>query len=135
LGLYRNGANSAIGTFNGITGAYTSISDRRFKTNIQSIGTVVPAILKLTPKSYEFIDNNPNHEKSIGFIAQEVEAIFPELVSKNTDKKGDEYLTLNYDGFSVLAIKAIQEQQQIIDSLKEQLEKMEQRLKDLEKKK
>ena len=60
----------------------------------------------------------------IGFIAQEMNVVFPEFVSY--DKDNDIY-SLNYAGLSVIAIKAIQEQQKIIEELKAQLasEKME----------
>ena len=52
---------------------------------------------------------------------------FPELVAKNGD-----YLSLNYAGFGVLAIKAIQEQQTEIDKLKKENEALKQQMESVE---
>ncbi len=68
-----------------------------------------------------------NDKKKIGFIAQEVEALFPELVKEN-----DGYLGLTYSGFGVLAIQAIKEQQAVIDSQEERINALEARLSALE---
>jgi len=56
-------------------------------------------------------------DKYFGFIAQEVEIIFPELVS--TDEKGDKYIS--YMEFIPLLVEAIKEQQEEIVSLQAQL--------------
>ncbi|MBV1924747.1 MAG: hypothetical protein KUG68_12045, partial [Flavobacteriaceae bacterium] len=72
-----------------------------------------------------------------GFIAQEVQKLFPELVSEKKNEQGDSFLTLRYDAFGVLAIKTIQEQQKEIASLKEEvseLKKLEARIIALENK-
>jgi len=57
-----------------------------------------------------------------GFVAQDVMKIFPNLVYHNVNKerKVDVY-TMNYSGFGVIAIKAIQEQQGQMQELKDQL--------------
>jgi hypothetical protein len=75
-------------------------------------------------------------------LAQDVQAIFPELVGENLSRNGEKrYLALNYAGFGVLAVKAIQEQQVEIetlkkenDSLRARTESLEQRLLRLEQK-
>jgi hypothetical protein len=66
---------------------------------------------------YGEFDNQVLRDKPcIGFIAQEVEPIFPELVTPPTnDGKRETPYMMNYAGFGVLAIKAIQEQQEILD--------------------
>jgi hypothetical protein len=70
-------------------------------------------------------------KKSTGFISQEVIGLILEFVSssKRSLKDSTLYLTLNYAGFSVVAIKAIQEQQQIINELRARLEENEKKLK------
>lgn len=125
-GIYRSYINDQ-------NGSYNSVSDRRFKQNISSLSSVLDKVLQLNPSSYQF-KGYENPENSIGFIAQEVQEIFPELVH---DKDGS--LALSYADFSVLAIKAIQEQQEIISGLQaknSQLENdqvlIENRLKSLE---
>jgi trimeric autotransporter adhesin len=69
-------------------------------------------------------------KKSTGFISQEVIGLFPEFVSssKRSLKDSTLYLTLNYAGFSVVAIKAIPEQQQIIYELRARIEAIEKKL-------
>ena len=54
-----------------------------------------------------------NTQKQIGVIAQEIEAVYPELV--HTDETG--YKSVNYDQFGPILIEAIKEQQQLIENL------------------
>ena len=60
-------------------------------------------------------------------MAQELQQEFPELVSANEDGN----LGVSYDGLSVVAIKAIKEQQEEIVSLKEQLETQQKEIEEL----
>lgn len=57
-------------------------------------------------------------EKQIGLIAQEVEQIFPELVV-NKNKHG--FKSIRYDWLPVLLLKAIQEQQKLIEELQKRI--------------
>ena len=77
-------------------------------------------VLKLRPSWYRYRENEPDAQLSLGFIAQEVEGLFPELVYPS-----GEYKALSYDAFSVLAIKAIQEQQGIIEQQETRLQELE----------
>ena len=93
-------------------------SDIRTKKNIEYIDSGINAILSLKPAKFEFkIDEGKTRR---GFIAQDVLSIIPDLVLGNGDKEGGIY-GLDYDGILALAVKAIQEQQAQIDSLKKQL--------------
>jgi hypothetical protein len=127
------GKTGNLGTFNGTTGVYTSLSDARLKTNIQSMESVLPKLKTLDAKRYEYKFNNPNHIKSIGFLAQDVQTVFPELVMVNTTGEGnpmvDNQLTMDYSSLSVIAIKAIQEQQAIIEELKKEIEILKSKIK------
>ncbi len=114
-------------------GAYVQLSDARVKTNVNSMPSLLDKLQLLTPKKYEYVNGNPGHQKSIGFIAQEVMPLFPELVSPidhiNKDEKDETvYYGINYAGFSVIAIKAIQEQQVIIELQNRRIEKLEQQM-------
>lgn len=129
-------AKAAIST---IDGSYSSVSDARFKTNINKIDNVMEKVKRLEAKQYEFIDNNPTHKISTGFIAQEVLSIFPDLVTViDVKSKGfiqkNPYYGINYAGFSVIAIKAIQEQQIVIESQNIRIQKLEQQMEVLLKK-
>lgn len=107
-------------------------SDRRLKENIMGMKSMLPAIRSLNPVSY-YLKADPEKNPTFGFIAQEVKPIFPELVYQVATTDTPDLLTLNYTGFSVIAIKAIQEQQQIIDGQQAQLDSQESRLNALEK--
>lgn len=129
LRLYYNGIER--GNFDETNGVYTSISDRRLKSNIQLLDNVLSKVNQLKPSSYTF-NHDENKKKQIGFIAQEVEELFPEFVhySERSDderKQGDLY-TMDYSGMSVIAIKAIQEQQLIIDDLIKRIEELEEKI-------
>ena len=111
------------------TGAYTAVSDKRLKDNIQPLEPVLAKVMRLSAARYEYNRNNPEKNQSIGFIAQDVIKVFPEVVSKQPIKKGssgiDEIYGIDYANLSVVAIKAIQEQQSIINSQKSNIESLE----------
>lgn len=94
------------------TGAHFA-SDKRYKRNIKQITNILPKINQLISIYYywkqgEFPDKSFSKKKQIGFIAQEVEKIFPELV--HTDSRG--YKSLSYNKLTVILVQAIQEMQQ-----------------------
>ena len=129
MGLYAN--NALVGRFDVSTGVYSSLSDKRYKTNFRPMASLLPQIMKMNPLTYEYKTNNPHHKSSMGFIAQDIRSIFPELVKTAKNKYGDEILTLDYSGLGVVAIKAIQEQQEIIQQQGKQLESMQKKLDEL----
>jgi len=111
--LYEN--SNLVGVFDQVTGDYSALSDKRVKRDITEIPEILEKIQKLKVVEYFFIKDTKPKNKSVGLIAQDVEKIFPSLVNKPENK--DDLYTMNYSGFGVLAIKAIQEQQ---TQLKEQ---------------
>jgi hypothetical protein len=127
LFMFYNG--SFKGYFQGSDGAHVHTSDMRLKTNIRQLPPALDKIMQLEPVEYEMKDNNPDHKKTIGFIAQDVKAVFPELVNVIQDTasghKGISDLhTLNYGSFGVIAIKAIQEQQKHILAQQQQIDEL-----------
>ncbi len=123
--FYHNGTLKA--QVSNVTGVWSSVSDARLKRNIVSLTPVLDKLNNLSPCSYEMIDDNPQKERTIGFIAQEVKNIFPEAVN-NAPSKIDgvqtNLYTLNYTALGVVAIKAIQEQQKIIEGLQSQINEL-----------
>ncbi|MCB0731545.1 MAG: tail fiber domain-containing protein [Ignavibacteriae bacterium] len=100
-------------------------SDIRFKKNITSIPNCIESIKFLNGiyydwKTEEFPDRNFNNKRQIGVIAQEVEKVFPELVS--TDNEG--YKSVNYSKLSPLLIEAIKEQEIRIEHIINQNEEL-----------
>lgn len=116
------------GLINANTGAYVVGSDRRLKTDIEPLPSVLDKVALLEPSTYVYKADTTG-TKTLGLIAQDVKPIFPELV---TESEGDGLLGINYSGFGVVAIKAIQEQQAIIDKQEKRILKLEERLVRLE---
>lgn len=115
LELYYRGA--LRGEFNAATGAYTSVSDRRMKQNIQPLNSILERVTRLQPSTYTFRSDDADRLQ-LGFIAQEVEPLFPELVKRGKVGDTEETLyTMDYSGFGVIAIAAIQE---LLEQEKEQ---------------
>ncbi|MBC7446801.1 MAG: tail fiber domain-containing protein, partial [Hymenobacteraceae bacterium] len=136
-GVYSNG-NMAY------TGTLTNTSDRKFKRNIQPLPTgTLGRLMQLRPVSYEMRrDEFPAmglaSGPQIGVIAQELAEVFPELV-KDEMAPGKEktdaptpYKGVNYTGLTPILIKAVQEQQVLIEAQKSRIETLEARLLTLE---
>ena len=101
-------------------GMYNQISDKRKKHNIQKLGSVLDKLLRIESATYCYLSESDdcNH---IGFIAQNVQMEFPSLVSSR--KIGDEEsLMMHYSGMIPVTVKAIQEQQEIIERQQVQID-------------
>ena len=97
------------------TGTLTENSDAKFKDNITPLGNQLAIVNQLNPVEYDRNDIEDTHE--IGFIAQEVEKLIPDVVM--TDKEGTK--SLSYGRLVATLTKAIQEQQAQIEALQEQI--------------
>ncbi len=114
FGLRFHFGGALRGFINANTGAYTQSSDKRLKENIQNVGSLLAKVQQLEVKNYSY-KSDSTHETTIGLLAQDAQPLFPELVSYS---KTDGLYGVNYAGFSMVAIKAVQEQQAEIDQLK-----------------
>ncbi len=131
LRVYQNG--TLAGTFSSTSGAYTSVSDRRLKENIVPVINVLDRIKDVEVMHYTF-KSDEGHRPQLGYIAQNLEEHFPEFVNKpDPNSERESFYTVNYAGMSAVAIKAIQEQQEMIISLQQAMAKMQERLDKLEK--
>jgi hypothetical protein len=101
-------------------GAYVQSSDRRLKRDIQEMGPVLAKVAQLKPSTYHYIDNAQSAPRSTGFVAQDVESLFPDLV-RDTD---DGYKGLVYDGFAVISIKAIQELNEKMEAMQLEIDQL-----------
>jgi len=99
------------------TGNYVQGSDIRLKKNIEPVGVVLDMVAKLEPSLYHYTTMKDTESKTLGLIAQDVLDVFPYLVHEGDD----DMLALSYSNMSVLAIKAIQEQQEIIENQSDKL--------------
>ncbi len=93
------------------------------KKNIDEIDNVLDKVVQLKPSRYHFKEQNDSDPKTIGFIAQDVEELFPEIIYENDGIK-----SLAYSDFAVLAIAAIKELKSENDILKERILALEKRV-------
>jgi hypothetical protein len=113
-------------------GDWVSSSDERLKDGFESYKHVLNGIKKLNVLTYHYISNNTG-KRSFGLVAQNLQQYFPELVRGNANNR-NEYLSISYAKTGVLAIKAIQEQQVIIETQQKKIDQLEIRLGMLEQK-
>ena len=130
LNLYYNNINR--GHFDSASGNYSATSDKRLKTDIHRLTGVLPALLQLNPKTYQY--KGHLGREYIGFLAQELRQVFPNLVSETKPRnEGEEsVLLVDYNQLTVLAVTALQEQQEVIEAQNEKIENLEERLARLE---
>ena len=149
--------NTNVTSIGGYT-TWSNVSDGRFKQNIREEVHGLDFILKLRPVVYNLnveklnlalgidettddIDRKSIQEKSAieqtGFIAQEVEEAAKELgydfSGVDAPKNENDHYGLRYAEFVVPLVKAVQEQQEIIELLKIQNEELTKRIELLEK--
>ncbi len=132
--LQVNGQPAANGYTN-----WTNYSDSRLKENIEGVESgIINKIMKLKPstfnyneKYYQITGYSRENRKLCGFVAQEVQEVFPEMVKERQFGK-EAYLDTNLTNLQIYLVKAIQEQQDIIkaqqteiDGLKVRLDKLE----------
>lgn len=94
-----------------VTGEVTAYSDRRLKTDIQSLDNRG----LLNPVSY-----TKDSKQQIGFIAQEVQEVYPELVNEDTNG----YLSLNYQQLTAVLSSQINNLYSIINELKLEISRL-----------
>ena len=140
-GSYQNdwvsGWGGGLATYDiSASGIYYNVlvqrSDRRLKNSINElVNDVVERYLKLRPINYLWNQDKPRDTNlQYGLIAQEVELLFPEMVSTATDSMQTK--SVNYQALHAISLKVIQSQQAEIDALKKMQANMEQRLLKLE---
>jgi hypothetical protein len=114
-------------------GMLTQASDRRFKKNITTLNSSLEKVMKLRGVMYdykteEFPDKNFSKTHQIGFIAQEVKEIVPELTTESRDG----FLMVDYSKVTPLLVEALKEQQNQIEELKKENAAVNKKLADLE---
>ncbi|NJO92505.1 MAG: tail fiber domain-containing protein, partial [Chloroflexia bacterium] len=107
--FYVNGTSSG-------TSDWATPSDMRLKTNILTIPSALGKVLQLRGVSYNWKDSEAfDNKKHIGFLAQEVEKVVPEVVINNNDS-----YSMQYAPITALLVEAMKEQQDQINRLTEE---------------
>jgi hypothetical protein len=143
LRLQVNGGNVGIGTsgppsylleVNGSAGkpgggSWTNSSDRRLKQNIRPYTDGLEAVLRIKPVWYNYnsISGFDVSKQYVGVLAQELQKISPYMVEESKTNKapdGSGYLAVDNSAMTYMLINAVKEQQQQIDQLKLEIEKL-----------
>ena len=116
IGMAASGTSGRIDAANDIV-AYSS-SDIRFKENITPIENALDKISKISGNTYDWKEENKIEHgyegNDVGVIAQEIEAVLPQLVQT----RDNGYKAVKYDKLVALLIQGMKEQQSQIEELK-----------------
>lgn len=85
----------------------TNTSDERLKTNITTLTGALDKVNQLRGVTYNWTEN-PNGDARIGFIAQEVNSVVPELTFTNPNSS-ENYMGVHYDNVTALLVEAVKE--------------------------
>lgn len=113
-----------------IANSIAGSSDARFKTNIAPIANPLQKVMALRGVNFnwntsEFPQKMFSEKRTLGFIAQEVEKVLPEIVQ--TENTPERYKSVQYDKVVALLVEAIKEQQKQINQLKREVKKLKRR--------
>ena len=121
--MYSDGAFHADGDVTAFSA--TTSSDLKLKENIRDLEGSLDKTLKLRGVKFDWKDDNRKNDQ-LGFIAQEIEEVLPEVVSEVEsigDRNGETHKVVNYQAVVPLLVEAIKELKDEINDLKDQLNK------------
>ena len=125
LDVYSTGASAyrfyvdMAGTVHATSTSITAISDQTLKTNVKPLETGLAEVMRLQPRRFDWLDQTAHEGTNVaGFIAQEVQEVLPDLVGDFKYDEGVTKLGLKMGDMIPTLVKAIQEQQAIIEQLK-----------------
>lgn len=131
--VVNNASTTVFAVFNGgnaqLSGTLTQSSDRRLKTNIAALdaSSSLASINSLVPVAYDWLDPEKGGVRQYGFIAQDVQQIFPNLIATTsaTALTPGGTLGLNYLGLIAPIVKAVQQLSANIGSLASRVSSLE----------
>ena len=108
-----------------IAGDLNVNSDARLKANIISLGSTLSKLLQIDGKSYT-MKKDESEKQKIGLLAQDIEKVFPELVSESHGVK-----SVNYQGLVPVLINALKEQDAMMKEQDNRLSKQQSEIDEL----
>jgi len=107
------------------TGTIGACSDSRYKTNVETISNALEMIAKLRGVNFQwkrsdYPEKSFTEGEQIGFIAQEIKEVLPEVVSQGKDG----FYSVDYAKLTPLLVEAAKQQQKETESLKVQVKKL-----------
>jgi hypothetical protein len=126
-GLYHQD----VGSYYLVTTAGGSTSDETLKKDVEQLSGALEKVCSIRGVNFEFIDDpmcTADKGVQLGVIAQEVEAVYPEIVLTNDEGKK----TVRYDRLVAPLIEAVKEQQELIKAQGDLIAALEARIQALE---
>jgi hypothetical protein len=123
--VYMTDGNGAIGSIQAASGtsvSYSTTSDERLKKNIVDASSQLNTIKNIKVREFDW-KRNDYHE--LGVIAQEIQSLVPNAITGGGDDETKHPFGVDYGKIVPYLIKAVQEQQTIIDDLKSRIETLE----------
>ena len=127
--MYWNGSNTDMRFWNGAnegvindSGNFVGASDEKLKKDIADIVYGIDVVKALKPRKYKMKDTD---KEQVGFIAQEVEAHVPEVITTGTNPNGVEQKGLSYGQLTSVLTKALQEAVAKIETLEAKVTALE----------
>ena len=106
--------------------AYGSPSDKKLKENIKPVKNALDKVKKLQGVTFDWKPNDSilDIKEDIGFIAQDVKEIVPELVREN-EHSG--LLSMRHQGVAPILVEAIKELEEIVSELRKEIIELKKR--------
>jgi hypothetical protein len=103
-------------------------SDRRMKKDIEDAEPMLDRALQVQLRRFRWLENDSNSKLMLGVIAQEVQPLFPDVVSEQEDPTVNEKrLAVGYSDFGLIALKALQELHAIVKKQESQIGALEEK--------
>jgi len=100
---------------------YNTSSDERLKDNIVDADGQLETVLKTKVREYDWKNDGVHN---VGFIAQELNEVIPDVVQQGGDDVNVDPWQIDYGKLTPYLVKAIQEQQEQIETLKKEVEEL-----------
>jgi hypothetical protein len=131
-GIYGASPAAGIAVYVGADGQLGTLpSSRRFKDDIRDMADTTNNLLRLRPVTFHYKQgqSDGSHPLQYGLVAEEVAAVYPELVQY--DPKTGEPNSVMYQYLTPMLLNEVQKEHAQIESLQQQIESLKQQLTDL----
>jgi hypothetical protein len=95
--------------------SFNSASDARLKKDVVAVDGALDKIDQIRGVYYNWIDEAQPKDRQVGVIAQEIQAVYPELVKEG----GNGYLSVDYPKLTAVLIESIKELKAMVLALKQ----------------
>lgn len=115
------------------TNGVIQTSDARLKTDIRALAYGLNEVMRMRPVAYRWANSTDQTTAQLGFLAQDMEKIAPEVVVHTPPAEGADAYGMKYTELIPVLTKAIQEQQALIEKQQKQIMDLQKRVEAMEK--